>query len=104
MSNLFSGFTPSQIHCLKLFKNLKTPSSIEILRINFGCTYYQCLGGFLSIRALFALLCQAEINHELLNIDLHGDSGIEWFEVREDMFVHLSPSVRNNLRTNKSLC
>ena len=82
MSDLFSGFTPSQIDCLKLFKNLKTPSSIEILRINFGCTCCQCLGGSLSLHALFVLLYQAEINHKLLNIDLHGDSGIEWFEVR----------------------
>ena len=105
MSDIFSGFTPSQVECLRLLKKLKTPSSVEKLRITFGCIGNQCVGGFLSPRILFALLCQAEINHDMLNDDLNSDhmSGVEWCEWREYMFEYLVPSVRTNLRTNKSL-
>lgn len=105
MSDIFPGFTPSQVECLRLLKNLKYPSSDEIMRLAFGCTCNQCLGGFLSPRNVFAILCQAEINHDMLNDDLDvGDmSGADWCEWSEHMFEHLAPSVRNNLQTNKSL-
>ena len=105
MSDLFSGFTPNQVECLKLLKNLKIPSPTQTMRLTFGCTCNQCLGGFLSPRNLLALLCQAEINHDMLNDDLDTGymCGVDWCEWREDMFEHLTPSVRTNLRTNKSL-
>lgn len=105
MSDLFSGFTPSQVECLKLLKNLKNPTSDETMRLTFGCTCNQCLGGFLSPRTLFAILCQAEINYDMLNDDLEASdmSGADWCEWGEHMFEHLAPSVRINLRTNKSL-
>ena len=103
MSDLFPGFTSSQIECLKLLENLK-PSPEELTRLRFGCSCRECLGGFLSPRNTLALLYQADFNHDMLNDDLDADmSGSEWCEWREDMLKHLIPSVRNNLRTNKSL-
>ena len=100
MSDLFPGFTSSQIECLKLLENLK-PSPEELARLRFGCSCRECLGGFLSPRNTLALLCQAD---GIFNDDLDADmSGSEWCEWREDMLKHLIPSVRKNLRTNKSL-
>ena len=104
MSDLFSGFTPSQVKCLELLEELN-PSPDELMRLAFGCSCKECLGGFLSPRNLFALLCQAEINHDMLNDELDPDymSGLDWCQWREDMFEHLIPSVRDNLKTNKSM-
>lgn len=106
MSDLFSGFTPTQIECLKLLEN-ESPSSDELMRLAFGCSCGECLGGFLSPRNLFALLCQAEIQYDMLNDALDPEymvrMGIDWWHWREDMFEHLVPSVRDNFRTNKSL-
>lgn len=102
MSDLFSGFTPEQVECLKLLEYLN-PSSDELMRLAFGCSCGECLGGFLSPRNRFALLCQAETHHDMLNDELDDTSGMDWCEWREEMLEHLNPSVRDNLRTNKSL-
>ena len=103
MSDLFPGFTSSEIACLKLLKDMKSPSAIEVMRLALGCTCNQCIGGFISPRTAFALLCQAEIHYDMLN-DMFGYlSGPEWCDSREDLLEHLDPGVRHNLRTNKSL-
>lgn len=79
MSDLFSGFTPSQVECLRLLENLN-PSADELIRLAFGCNCGQYLGGSLSPRNLFALLCQAEINHDMLNDELYTNyiSDMDW--------------------------
>lgn len=104
MSDLFSGFTPDQVVCLKLLQE-STPSPNELMRLVFGCSCGECLGGFLSPRNLFALLCQAEIKHDMLNegLDSNNMFGLDWCEWHKYMFEHLAPKVRDNLRTNKSL-
>lgn len=104
MSDLFSGFTTSQVECLKLLED-PNPSPYGLLRLTFGCSCKECLGGFLSPRIQFALLCQAEINYDMLNDALDPDymPGLDWWEWREDMFEHLAPGVRDNFKTNKSL-
>lgn len=105
MSDLFSGFTPSQVECLKLLQESE-PSLKELMRLAFGCSCGECLGGFLSPRNVFALLCQAEINHDMLNDAMDPDymSGLfAWCEWREHLFEHLDPKVVDNFKTNKSL-
>lgn len=104
MSDLFSGFTPKQVECLELLGN-PNPSADELMRLAFGCSCGECLSGFLSPRNLLALLCQAEIHHDMLNDELDTGfiAGMEWWEWREDLFEHLDPHIRDNLRTNKSL-
>lgn len=95
MSDLFSGFTTSQVECLKMLED-PNPCPDGLLRLAFGCSCKECLGGFLSPRIQFALLCQAEINHDMLNDE-------DLWEWQEDIFEHLTPGVRENFRTNKSL-
>ena len=104
MSDLFPGFTTSQVECLKLLED-PNPSPDGLLRLTFGCSCKECLGGFLSPRIQFALLCHAEINHNMLNdaLDPNDMSGFDWWEWREEMFEHLTPGVRDNFKTNKSL-
>ena len=100
----FSGFASHQVECLKQLKRLKNPSPIEINRLAFGCTCGLCLGGFLSPRVAFALKCQGEICHDMLNVGLdYTSSGISWCECWNHIFKHLPPSVKCSLRTNKSM-
>lgn len=100
----FSGFSSIQVECLKQLKRVKVPSPIEISRLTFGCTCGLCLGGFLSPRVTFALKCQGEACHDILNDELvNTTSGNDWCEDWEHMFHHLPPSAKSNLRTNKSM-
>ncbi|KAH8722276.1 hypothetical protein BGZ61DRAFT_586895 [Ilyonectria robusta] len=124
MSDKFEGFGRSDVTCLAAltstdilypnestdFDTGTTASATEeqlsktsnTLRLKYGCTCGQCIGGFLSPRMLFALLCQAEINHDFLSDELDY-SGPDWVSFNEDSLKHLSPSVRENLKTNKSM-
>jgi len=72
------------------------------LRLKYGCTCGECIGGFLSPRMHFALLCQAEHQHDMLGDDLDA-SGSYWVAYNEDELRHLAPPVRQNLTTNKSM-
>ncbi|KAH7013298.1 hypothetical protein EDB80DRAFT_863261 [Ilyonectria destructans] len=124
MSDKFEGFGRSDVTCLAAltstdifypsestdFDTETTASAIEeqlsnisnTLRLKYGCTCGQCIGGFLSPRMLLALLCQAEINYDFLAHELDY-SGPDWVSSNEDFLEHLSPSVRENLKTNKSM-
>ncbi|TRX96470.1 hypothetical protein FHL15_002742 [Xylaria flabelliformis] len=74
------------------------------LRLKYGCTCGQCIGGFLSPRMRFALLCQAEIQYDTLSefpgIDC---SGQDWVELNYHVLGHLPRAVKENLVTNKSM-
>ncbi|KAK3896882.1 hypothetical protein C8A05DRAFT_20243 [Staphylotrichum tortipilum] len=72
------------------------------LRLKYGCTCGECIGGFLSPRMRFALLCQAELQHDMLRADLHG-SGPDWVAMNGVALRHLTAPVRQNLETNKSM-
>ncbi|RYC61568.1 hypothetical protein CHU98_g4642 [Xylaria longipes] len=74
------------------------------LRLKYGCTCGQCIGGFLSPRMQFALLSQAEIQHDILN-DYPGPhcSGADWVALNDDVLRHLPRAVQQNLVTNKSM-
>ena len=101
MSDQFSGFTPKQVECLKLLSCMKDPNSSELSQLTFGCTCGQCLAGFLSPRVAFALVCQAEIHHDMQNDDV--GNGIRWCESWDHTFKHLPSNVKSNLQTNKSM-
>ena len=49
----------------------------------------------------FALECQADIIHEELDDDV--EDGSHWSRLWSDVFKHLAPTVKSNLRTNKSM-
>ena len=74
------------------------------LRLRYGCTCGECIGGFLSPRMRFSLLCQAEIQHDLmLNSFMEVQNGPEWVMDNGDGLEFLPTSVKENLKTNKSM-
>ncbi|KAI0543670.1 hypothetical protein F4679DRAFT_567890 [Xylaria curta] len=74
------------------------------LRLKYGCTCGQCIGGLLSPRMHLALLCQAEYQHDILD-DYPGSdcSGHDWVKLNDDVLGYLPRAVQQNLTTNKSM-
>lgn len=72
------------------------------LRLNYGCICGECIGGFLSPRMQYALLCQAEFQHDLMQdgLDLTGP---EWHSNYGGILNFLPTTVQENLKTNKSM-
>jgi len=100
ISDQFHGFSPDAIGCLAAFRLLSNPSQIQYARLKFGCTCGACIDGFLSPRMRFALLCQAEITHDLLGMDV--EDGEMWCMGLDYMFTHVALDIQRNFRTNKS--
>jgi hypothetical protein len=92
------GHPPRALNVLVLFRG-PPPSPDRLLRLSYGCD--QCLSGIVSPRAAFALLFQADINHDTLASDLEYD-GKTWVEINDYRLKHLPPSVSENFKTNKS--
>lgn len=74
----------------------------KMLQYRYGCTCGQCIGGFLSPRMKLALLCVAEIAHDNMHLFM-DDTGPEWVADNHYLLTHLPVSVRENLKTNKSM-
>ncbi|KAK6067153.1 pyridoxamine 5 -phosphate oxidase [Seiridium cupressi] len=132
-SDDFTGFGPSAIACVAAFQHFSasdlstlSPRDIEAavaataeqvrrapafdipgirktLQLKYGCTCGKCLGGFISPRMKFALVCGAEIRHDLMSDIIEQCTGPDWVEENEHLLTHLPLSVRNNLKTNKSM-
>ena len=102
MADNYSGLTPNQLQCLVSLKRMENPSHDELRRLCFGCTCGLCLGGFLSPRVAFALQCQGDLYHDMLNDDLDLNPK-NWCDDWDQMLQHLAPRVKFNLRTNKSM-
>ncbi|KAI0530155.1 hypothetical protein GGR58DRAFT_518699 [Xylaria digitata] len=132
MSDSFEGFCQSDIACLAALTGTeivdltklsdrdiwvvskatdetasRVPEVIPIrnaLRLKYGCTCGQCIGGFLSPRTRFALQYQAQFQYDNLD-ELHsgGSSGLDWVELNGHILSHLTEGVRENLKTNKSM-
>ena len=100
ISDSFSGFAPEAISCLEALHSLANPSQILSARLKFGCTCGLCIDGFLSPRMYHALLCQAEITHDMLNDDL-GDGDL-WSMMHDYLLIHVAPDIQRNFATNKS--
>ena len=103
VSDCFSGFDAESVTCAILLKGSSTLSRLDVARLMFGCTCGECADGFLSPRMTFALLCQGEMMHEQLNVDVGRVAGPVWCEWKDHYFQHMLPHVRANLVTNKSL-
>jgi len=101
MSDSFGGFTPDAISSVAALRGLKAPSEAQVLQLKYGCTCGGCIDGLLSPRMKFALLCQAEITHDMLSMDI-ADAEI-WCMMHDYMIEHVAPDIQRNFRTNKSL-
>jgi hypothetical protein len=96
ISDDFPGFTPEAIECLAVLRAVKDPTPAEYARLKFGCTCGSCIDGFLSPRMKFALLCQAEHLHDLLNEEI-GDGNM-WCIMHDYSFTHVASDIRRNLQ------
>lgn len=104
VSDQFTGFKKESIACLLLLRGMPNPTDMDITSAAYGCTCGECLRGFMSPRMTFALLCQAEMTHDMLYQELEGISGPDWYMMNDDQFEYISPPrVRVFLKTNKSL-
>ena len=101
ISDKFTGFPVEAVGCLAVLQGIKTPSRIQSLRLKFGCTCGQCANGYFSARMKQALLCQAEINHDILSE--YTDDGPFWVDMHSHSIHHVDPDIQRNFRTNKSL-
>lgn len=132
ISDEFKGFSASSIACLAVLKNTDifdlsrlSPRVIEFvwsatdeqirrvpqldiagirktLRYKYGCTCGQCIGGFLSPRMKLALLCVSELEHDNMYTFM-DETGPDWVTFHYDNLEYLPESVRENLKTNKSM-
>ncbi|KAK5048586.1 hypothetical protein LTR84_005677 [Exophiala bonariae] len=110
VSDEFEGYNDSAVRCLILLKGLGSVESITelqgpdaLLQIVGGCTCGQCLKGFLSPRMSYALLCQAEIGHDMMDEGISQLPGPDWVEGHMHNLGGLPSKVLNNLKTNKSM-
>lgn len=132
ISDKFKGFSASSIACLAVLKNtdvvdlsrlsqqdiefvwsatdeqIRSVPQLDVagirktLRYKYGCTCEQCIGGFLSPRMKLALLCVAEVEHDNMYTFM-DDTGPDWVTINNDNLEYLPASVRENLKTNKSM-
>ncbi|QDS70673.1 hypothetical protein FKW77_001262 [Venturia effusa] len=108
VSDQFRGFGDNTVKTLMELKGLTHTTPIDEARLKYGCTCGQCLEGFFSPRMRFALICQAEMLHDMLNDIIPQLRKEDWndgfFEMwHGDNFRYLDPGVRENLKTNKSM-
>jgi hypothetical protein len=100
ISDNFPGFTAEAIECLAVLRAVKDPTPTDYARLKFGCACGSCINGFLSPRMKFALLCQAELLHDLLNEEI--EDGKMWCMMHDDLLTHVTPDIQRNFATNKS--
>jgi hypothetical protein len=100
ISDNFSGFAPQAISCLAALRSLGDLSQIQYAQLKFGCICGLCIDGFLSPRMSFALLCQAEITHDMLNECV--EDGETWCMMHDYLCKHVAPDIQRNFATNKS--
>lgn len=103
-SDNFQGFSNASTSCLELLmKPTMALTPIQKQRLRFGCTCGRCVAGFLSPRMRFALRNQAEYQHDILTSSIEMENGEDFVSFMEEPLQYVPPSVRNNMRTNKSL-
>src|SRR5271156_16202 len=87
-SDKFEGHSGASIVCLAKLKGLSEITSLDLARLANGCTCGQCISGFLSPQMCFALLCQAEVRHDMLSDSVIQDSGSNFVDFHEELFEY----------------
>jgi GNAT superfamily N-acetyltransferase len=105
ISDRFTGFGVEAVACPAALHGITSPTDVQLARLRFGCTCGKCIQGLLSPRMKFALLCEAEMTHDMLSDMLSGfiSDGEDWCVFHEDLIAHVAPDIQRNFRTNKSL-
>jgi len=100
ISDNFTGLFAETIDCLAALWGMKEPTPIERARLKFGCTCGSCIDGFLSPRMKFALLCQAEMTNDMLDVDT--TDGEMWCMMHDYLFDYVAPHIQRNFTINAS--
>ncbi|OIW24576.1 hypothetical protein CONLIGDRAFT_584115 [Coniochaeta ligniaria NRRL 30616] len=105
MSDQFRGFHNPSIACLAALQNIEALDLFTLSAQAYGCTCGRCLGGFLSPRMRFALMCQAEMHFEEFKMFINEIDGSLWVDGYNysTAFTKLPDHIRENLKTNKEM-
>ncbi|KAK2807281.1 hypothetical protein FQN50_005434 [Emmonsiellopsis sp. PD_5] len=101
-SDFFQGFKKEAVQCVALLKGIAN-SATQFAQITYGCTCGECEAGFLSPRMAEALLTQAELAYDRLSGTYALGGEEDWKIFSKDYLGFVAVSVRQILRTNKSM-
>ncbi|KAG4442128.1 hypothetical protein IFR05_002414 [Cadophora sp. M221] len=97
----FTGFPMKAVICLSALRYKHEVDAIDSERLRFGCTCHGCVGGFMSSRTQFALVCKAtKIYHSL---DRSKSTDDEWTEDNADVLRYVKPEIQTNLALSEHL-
>jgi GNAT superfamily N-acetyltransferase len=99
-SDDFTGFPPEAVECLAALRAETDLSELQYAQLKYGCTCSSCIEGFLSPRMKFALSYQADMTHEILNVDMKD--GEMWWDMHSFLFPHVAPVMQRNFLTDES--
>lgn len=102
ISEQYSGLHEEGVQSLAILNGREELNPLEITRIKYGCTCGDCIDGVLSPRTKLALQGEAEMQYDFLMEEAEGNGAL-WVRDFEEWFRFLRPSVRSNLKTNKSM-
>lgn len=102
VSDKYDGVRREELLCLLKLKGIDPRKVPKVDQVKFGCTCGECIGGFLSPRLAYALECQGDIHHHLMDFGSNLNLGSEWCSSWTAQLQHVRPDVRLNMTTNKS--
>src|SRR5881394_1089098 len=89
LSDKFEGHSRASVLCVARLKGLTDMTSVDLSRLSMGCTCGQCILGFLSPRMCLALLCQADLNYDMLSREIEHLTGPDWVDSNMRSFKYL---------------
>ncbi len=102
VADTFEGFEEDSVTCILLFQTSNEPSSEQRMRVKFGCSCGECLGGFLSPRMLKKLKDQADLQYSYLTgLTLPGERG--WYTEFKELLSRLPESFQSRIKHSKVL-
>lgn len=103
VSDDFNGFKPNEVACLQILEGHADPSEDLMLRLKFGCTCGQCIGGFLSPRTSFVIRYEAEDKCDAIRGCFSLIAGSEWRELMRHHLRLIGPDFETKLCADASL-
>ena len=102
-SDKFEGHPIAAAKCVSLLKGVELEADEDIEQYRYGCTCGACDGGFLSPRMNYALYMKSSFQHDQLEEELAGMSGVEWVESNDISLSHLPSFCRKYLEHYKAV-
>lgn len=101
--NQFKGFEDRDTTCLAVLKGMPNPSLVEKLRLKYGCTCGQCVGGFLSPR--MRSRCRYIITSQCSDaLEIARDAGESFPDANPLLVSHVSHDIKMWMRMSEKMC